>query len=290
MMVVWTTKTLRAARSVEKNLRSPTHFLGLPLCNAKSKAKLDFIVHTLRSDELTREIPPKAFRFPQSFYSKILSFSVATTDGVKDAIRTLKGFDVEKALAADSSGSKSTFASISDISTEGGHCDDVCLTKAQPLKVDLRGFSSIASSSHHYASIDDQSDRMRFFFASVRQHFRARGYMYVEEHSRNHLRLFPQDSGRGVLGPNLINLRKGKPYRMVMDWNDEVAKKRKADRAIIQKLIDKYTDTVWAKDIEIEKISLCKAGRKATFLGPDDDMLVDEEYEEIASIRLPRGT
>lgn len=53
-------------------------------------------------------------------------------------------------------------------------------------------------------------------------------------------------------------------------------------------LQEKYNNTVWAEDIKIERIALCKEGRVATFHGPNNEALIDEYYEEVASISLPQ--
>ncbi len=52
-------------------------------------------------------------------------------------------------------------------------------------------------------------------------------------------------------------------------------------------LTKKYQDTVWAEDIQIERMSLCKTDRKAKFQGSNNEILLEDEYEEIASIPLP---
>lgn len=55
----------------------------------------------------------------------------------------------------------------------------------------------------------------------------------------------------------------------------------------IRGLDQKYINEIWAKDVPLEKLSLYRAGRKAIFAGKNNERVVDEEYEEIASIPLP---
>ena len=47
---------------------------------------------------------------------------------------------------------------------------------------------------------------------------------------------------------------------------------------------------VLADNIPIEKLSLCKGNRKATFSGHENEILADGYYEEIASIPMPQET
>lgn len=53
-------------------------------------------------------------------------------------------------------------------------------------------------------------------------------------------------------------------------------------------LFEKYRDTLWVEDMRIERLSLCKEGRVKIFGWPNNDDLIDEEFEEVASIPLPQ--
>jgi activating signal cointegrator complex subunit 1 len=49
-------------------------------------------------------------------------------------------------------------------------------------------------------------------------------------------------------------------------------------------LLEQFKDFVWAEDIRIEKIAICKMGAKKIF--DDAGNLIDEAYEEVASVPL----
>ena len=49
--------------------------------------------------------------------------------------------------------------------------------------------------------------------------------------------------------------------------------------------VERFKDSVWAEDIRIEKIAICKMGAKKLFT--PDGKIVGEEYEMVASVDLP---
>lgn len=65
-------------------------------------------------------------------------------------------------------------------------------------------------------------------------------------------------------------------------------RKQRSYKYDVMPLFQRYENFDIAKDIIIGKLSLCKEGRKRTFQGDKNVFVVDEHYEEIESIPMPR--
>lgn len=76
----------------------------------------------------------------------------------------------------------------------------------------------------------------------------------------------------------------------IVDENGRARTVWRAPRLDARGLIDKYKGVYMVKDIQIEKLSLCTTGRIAKFKVRNDESLVAEEYEEVASIPLPQDS
>ncbi|CAD6581103.1 MAG: hypothetical protein ASARMPREDX12_000357 [Alectoria sarmentosa] len=98
------------------------------------------------------------------------------------------------------------------------------------------------------------------------------------------------DQKQRTLRPELIDNRRAKKRHQFLDENRRKVSKQINSRYDARGLIEKYQGVVLAENISIEKLSLCREGRKATFQGARNETLVDEYYEEIDSIPMPQET
>ena len=75
-----------------------THFLGLPLCNSKSRSQPENFAHELRNDEYAEGIPHRTFRFPASFHLNVVDLILESDRDVKAASNLLRRLDIERIL------------------------------------------------------------------------------------------------------------------------------------------------------------------------------------------------
>ena len=59
-------------------------------------------------------------------------------------------------------------------------------------------------------------------------------------------------------------------------------------RIDIRPLISKYQDNQIVQDVHVDRLSLCKEGSLTVYTGPNKERRIQDEYEEIASIKLPQ--
>ncbi|KAL8728398.1 MAG: hypothetical protein Q9166_005443 [cf. Caloplaca sp. 2 TL-2023] len=156
---------------------------------------------------------------------------------------------------------------------------------ALPLKVILKGFSErdfqySSSINRIHAGVDEPSGRLPQFVRSIWNHMSLNGYSqhkYFKDRPSSWL----EKGGALLLNSKTLN----KKQRTIII--DGTVRKSDFIEFDARNFLEKYQDFEWAKEITIEKLSLCKEGRLATFAGPHNKKLIDEEYEEIASIPLP---
>jgi activating signal cointegrator complex subunit 1 len=66
-----------------------------------------------------------------------------------------------------------------------------------------------------------------------------------------------------------------------LDGSDGHGPKAKGQRIFdAAKIVEQYKDVVWAKNVRIDRVQICKMGAKK-ILGDDDEVL-DEQYEVVA--------
>jgi len=175
--------------------------------------------------------------------------------------------------------------SLSLSTAASGQLDSDYGQQMKALKLTLRGLRTshnkdLAKTPALYGILDDPSNRLPSFFRKVKEHFDQGGVGYPPSHSTSLARLGLETSsildtcysGRYQWKLTKKGLRKSVRERPTFDARD---------------LMKKYQDTVWAEDIQIERMSLCKTDRKAKFQGSNNEILLEDEYEEIASIPLP---
>ena len=131
----------------------------------------------------------------------------------------------------------------------------------------------------------DSSNRLPFLSYQIYQNFKSAGieaFVSPKEVDR--------DDEPSNLCPQLISNSRATRRQKVVDKTGSETAKDLASNHDARGLVAKYTDVVLADNIPLEKLSLQKNVRKATFRGARNETLLDEYYEEVASIPLPQET
>lgn len=272
-------KCLNIGPKIMDNPQCPTHFLCLPLCTPTSRAKLQTLVETLRSDEASIGFPRAAFRLPNSFHLQLCNLRIETPHDLDAVSDLLRGLDMNELLGRK----PSDLQAISSGQVKFNLTDARRQVKTPPVKVTLKGliaFPHTDKARALYATFQGDSDRLDMLVRNVSHMFASRSVTGQPSQ--------PDFTARRLLGPNLLDTRYAKKWDIVVDKDRGVRRIYRAALVDTRYLIEKYKDTVWVEDMRIEKVSLCKEGRLKIFGGPNKHDLVDEGFEEVASIPLPQ--
>ena len=294
MAVKLTRNAFKINRSVRNNPTGATHFVRFPLYNSKSKATLEKFMRTLRDELRDFRIPQKAFRLPKSFGITMVSFRVESASALQVAVETFHRLDVRKMLACESTrGDVDPADSPYPSDKMAGRRNHDQVQQVKPLTVVLRGLhfpasKALANASKMCSFLDDPSDRLPLSRVKIRHHFKREGFVHPKDTTNTEnfsLETFP--SGPGLVWPELVRLGKAKQQTLI-DESGQAYRRKLREVIDAWGLPERYRDLVWTENIQIEKLSFCKEDRIAKFHGPNNETLIDEDYEEIASIPLPQ--
>ena len=236
------------------------------------------------------ECPQKAFRLPRSFHLPIAFFKMKDGHEVAAALELLRSLDVNHMLrhaatalaTANADSQDETSAKMTAVGSDDRG-------RVPPLFVSLIGLSPILFSPTTKpigaASVPmDSTNRLHLISHQIHERFLSAGF--EKSTTRGDDSKYESD----VLRPNILNVEKAKSWQRVVDEHGQEAQKKKTPDFDALGLIEKYKDVVLAESIPLEKLSLCKNGRKAKFQGSKNQILSDEYYEEVGSNPLPQET
>ena len=212
---------------------------------------------------------------PKALSLRIADFNLQTQQTVEAASELLRNLDINRMLRnAETAISNQNETATNVTIKEDGH-----KARVPPLSVSLIGLSagSLSDDKLRRAHIipNDSTNRLHFLSAQINQRFVSEGFESTKI-----------NDGSSLI--NVINTNKARFYRKSVD-NDGVRTSSRRDAPYDPRgLIEKYKDVVLAESIPLEKLSLCKSGRIATFKGDRNQVLVDEYHEEVESIPLPQ--
>ena len=262
-------------------IHTGTHFLCYPLYNPRSSLQLQNLVQRLRDDKLALHCPQKAFRMPKTFNPRLLKFDLINQQTVEAASKFLRNLDINRMLRnAEIAAEGANLSNQNEAATNVTIEEEGHKARVPPLSVSLVGLSAEFGREGelyqaHIIPIDS-TNRLHFLSTQIVQQFVSAGIGNTEKYER----LSPRF--------NVIDTWKARRFRRINDEGARTPSRRKGAPYDTRGLIEKYKDVVFAESIPLEKLSLCKYGRIATFKGNRYQVLVDEYYEEVESIPLPQ--
>ena len=280
-------RALQISKPVLKNPAQATHFVRFPLFHEGSRAKLEQVEKTFR-DEMFHvpHVPRRAFRLPQSYHIKVCSFRTETAPTFQTALQNFRSLKLRELLAQQSSNEAPGSEESRSLSVPGPEQVDHNESQhSEALRIALKGLRGsslevLAKCQKLFCLVDDSSQRLPSCIQKIRQSFEQAGYAGLEKQSG----LRSEDF---VKGPDLIGTKRARRQQKFINPEGALVSQRLSPKFDARGFPEKYQDFVWADDIQIKKLSLCKEGRLATFEGSDRKTLIDEDYEEVASIPLP---
>ena len=282
---------LKKALTINKRIlirpSSPTHFVCFPLFHEGSRVKLERVEKTFR-DEMFHlpHIPRRAFRLPQSYHIKVCSFRAATAPTCQTALQIFRSLDLRELLTHQSSTEARGIDESRSLSVpDPEKVDHNESQHPEALRIALKGLCGsrpeiLAKCPWLFCLVGDSSQRLPRCIQKIRQSFEQAGYAGLEK--RSDLR-----SEDVIKRPDLISTKHARSEQTYINLKGALVRRSISPRFDARGFPEKYQDFVWADDIQIQKLSLCKEGRLATFGGSDRKTLIDEGYEEVASIPLP---
>ena len=237
-------------------------FLSMRLCYLESQSKLEYIHHILKHDpDLTDLMPYKYFKLLQSYHVNLYRFRSVERHAITSMINSFYEMDVDTLLQ---DGSK------------------------MPLKITLKGIQAPGWPKSGIccldASVQDSTGRYGNLCHGIRHYFTAKG------HPHHTVALQSSDEYDVSQGSKLLDFGNNHRVRYGVRQSlgvDVKLRQQMFEPPLKECLLDRYRHTIWIDDLHVKKLSLCKAERQAKFDGPNNETILDERYEEIASIDLP---
>lgn len=269
-----------------------THFLGLPLYNSISRLQLESFAHKLRNDEYAEGIPPRAFRFPATFHIPVADLILESDRDVKAALNLLRRLDTERILkeSATAAASARINEQLDNEDIESVAYEGFDKSVIPPLQVSLTGVKGAYAQTEDrrglrglYGTINEPPGRLRDFVRGVRQEIASAGFRmhsgFMNEEDYVESKWFVYD---------VINGRTCRRTQTFVDFTGKTVRKQRIIPYDATALCQHYEKVDVARNITIEKLSLCKEGCKRIYRGDHNEFVVDEYYEEIGSIPLPQ--
>ncbi|KIW06254.1 hypothetical protein, variant [Verruconis gallopava] len=299
-----------------------THFVCIPLVTDVTRPQLDASLSRFR-DLLAENnkgvdgpasaqtfVPVKAVRPVGTIHFTLGVMSLTSVDRVSEAIGFLQSLDLRQLMQ--------------EVLLERKSDNGVA---PWPLKISLTSLHSMhppENTSILYAGPQDANDVLSPFCAKLSQMFRSAGFTSDDRPLKLHATIlntiYAKAGGRGrqpvPAGPRGESSSQAtSALRRPQDANDAKStmageggsaqddsgserqgrdqdtsrghgpNARAPIRLDATSLLEECKEIVWASDFTLEKIALCKMGAKKVF--GDDGEVVDEEYEEVASVPLP---
>ena len=263
-----------------------THFLCLPLVTPSSKSRLLASLQSFIADATDLEqgnsatIPAKAIRPIGTLHLTLGVMSLQTPERVVAASDFLRSLNVPDMLykAAERNDASSIYTlkpvNAKDISPGKADLSKAKHLEIAPLTITLSGLHPMhkpSSTSILYASPLDPTHRLYPFCLALQQAFINAGYLLSDDRD---LRLHA----------TIVNTIYAKDKKALTKRGGHGKTSKDSRKFDAQEVIDKYDGFEWAKDVHIERVSICEMGAKKIIDGGE---VVEEEYLEISSVPLP---
>ena len=198
---------------------------------------------------------------PKALSLRIAYFNLQTQQTVEAASELLRNLDINRMLR----NAKTAISNQNETATNVTVKEDGHEAGVPPLSVSLIGLSAGSLSdeklSRAHIILNDSTNRLHFLSAQINQRFE--GFESTRTCSSFSL-------------VNVISTQKAMFSRKTVDDHGARTSSRRKAPYDTRGLIEKYKDVVLAESIPLEKLSLCKSHRIATFKGDRNKVLVDE--------------
>jgi len=238
-------------------------------------------------------LPETAIRPVGTLHLTLGVMSLESSDRLQGAIALLQGLDVQ------------TLASMPDTATTRV-AENMTDTTEQtpPFCVSLTSLVSMHPPQRTtvlYAAPQDPTNRLLSFCERLRNVFTEKGFLvsddrplrlhatvvntiYAKPGGRQDPSKYAKTSAPRVTDGSESNIRLHTSGSTDSPGRERYSKGPRAFDATL--LLEECRDLVWAEDVHLEKLAICKMGAKK--IVDSSFNVVDEKYEEVASLELPK--
>lgn len=298
---VSTAGSLTATKPHGRGPKKPplTHFICLPLVTLTTRPQLELALENFR--DIVRghdaNIPLDSIRPIGTIHFTLGVMSLTDVDRVSEAIGHLQTLDIN--------------SMIQEVVAEQGDLFERDTIGLGTMSLTaLHAMQSPTKTSSLYAGPEDPSKRLLPLCLRIRDAFASAGFIVMEDrplklHATILNTIYAKSGGRNKApSPDkdnttlpLTHSNEVLPASLVRDISppggaplpDSSRGRGRRSRAPITldatQLLDKCKDFIWASGFAIEKLAICEMGAKKIL--DMDGNIVDEQYEEVASIALP---
>ena len=298
-----------------------THFLCLPLVTSTNRPRLSQALSEFRSDvEKVTPVPAQAVR-PVGTLHLTLGVMSLSSSQLSDAVEHLQDLDIGRILRGittqkiaeagiDTPTVSEGLGSVENPPAMSGMENAALQADPDVLSIDLRGVLPMQKALHTsilYAEPVDKTGRLLSFGESLRGSFEEHGWIVKDDRAlRLHATVLntvyaksrargrgksketprsaaeaeaprSEEQGAGALDQQGTD---GEARRLE-DGERHVSDSKSWMRFDARNLIEAYTDFIWAEDVRIDRVQICKMGaQKIVDQGAGE--ITDEQYEVVA--------
>ncbi|KAJ4368783.1 hypothetical protein N0V83_005865 [Neocucurbitaria cava] len=250
-----------------------THFLCLPLVTDTSRPQLQSGLDKLK-DELTKEnvIPPKAVRPVGTLH---LTLGVMSLDQTKleEAKQYLQDLNLHS-LLRDISMQKLAEQAAEDGTIAENFCSGVQMPDSDALTINLESLVPMQAphkTSILYAEPRDKTQRLGVFAEEVR----SSADLEPTQHNG--------DAEAGAEDTHSQDTNEEQASSAAGSSSSHGPEAKSWLRFDARHLIDSYKHFVWADEVRVDRVQICKMGAQKIYSEDSDGVVVDERYEVVAA-------
>ncbi|GAA5963256.1 hypothetical protein JCM21900_006571 [Sporobolomyces salmonicolor] len=244
-----------------------THFLALNLVTPSSRPQLLASLAELK--DAMEDIPDVSPRPVGTLHLTLGVMSLRTREEVEQAGKHLRSLDLLGMLNATASRSTSS-DSLSNAAAA------IPLPSVDPLALTLASLLPMhkpSSTSVLYVAPSDPTSRLEPFCAALRASFTQAGHVLPETR--------PLKLHGTVVNTSSSSSRRGSQGR----GKGARGGGRRPHKFDAMRLIEQFRDKVWARDVEVDKVVICKMGAREV-RDEETGEVIDAVYEEVAAASL----
>lgn len=246
-----------------------THTLSIRLGTSSFLSQFQTSFQPFRNNA-SAIIPEKAFLVPELYRLNIGKLRLNTAQRLQEFLKVMHGLDYCKLLGPAPAIAQSPITAVEQFDTARS------VAHIAPLKIDVSGLTTESTNpsraTHLYLLLVDPTYRLQLFLQSLRDCFSAAGFPLLKTSEKQRVKV--------------IDARMVHWHTYIVLPNGERRYYKREARPIfdMRELLKVYKNTIWAKEVPLERISLDGIGiRERTSEGDT----VFTPPREVDSVALP---
>ena len=258
-----------------------THFIRIPLSTAIARRQLDTAYSQIMMDPVAAGIPKVAFVSPSRLHLHIGGLRLPRPSDIDAASRHLMELDLRSMLRDTLAQTKAENPSEAQIEDSTTHNSGI-VVNIHGLRIYGRSSTNLSARQLLWAPVIDAVGMLPLFCHNIAKNFKRTGLLVICASQ-------PDPECLDQPWPTYTPIIDTRRMRIKLEnFTPEMSTQRISRTSgltyDITELYPKYCEFTWAKDVQLEKLSICKSGPRDIMR---EGKKVGEGYEEIASVPLP---